>query len=478
MSAALAAERPAEQVDRALDEAPPSMFHLKTAVTAGMGFLTDSYDLNVISTALLLLKPEYHLSPGQVGLLGSTSLIASFVGALLFGRLGDLLGRKRIYGIEAAIMVVGALATALSPNFTWLLITRFILGIGIGGDYPISATIMTEYANRRSRGKQVATMFSAYTAGQVLAFAVALTLLAAGINHDLAWRLMLGIGALPALAVLYNRRRMPESPRYTASVVGDADRAASDLNGLAPGSVALAGGDRAARGRMSLAQFFTDRRLMITLLGTAGAWFMYDVAIYGNSISQPAIVNSIVAHPSPVEVTAINLILAILFSVTGVCFGIFLMDRIPRKTQQIAGLTVCGAALLSIGVIPGVTTNLGVFVVLFGLASFGSAFGPSPTTMVFAAESFPVSVRSTGHGLSAGIAKAGAYVGALGAPLMLAGAGLRVTELAAGLFFLLGIPFTLLLREPAGRSLEDVGSGRAAPGDRTVRAPVPAGQLP
>jgi MFS transporter, PHS family, inorganic phosphate transporter len=69
---------------------------------------------------------------------------------------------------------------------------------------------MTEYANRRSRGKQLAMMFSAYTLGQIGAFIVALTLLATGMNHDLAWRLMLALGALPALAVLYNRRRMPE----------------------------------------------------------------------------------------------------------------------------------------------------------------------------------------------------------------------------------------------------------------------------
>jgi MFS family permease len=423
-----------------------------------MGFFTDSYDLNVISTALLLLKPEYNLSAGQVGLIGSTALIASFVGAVLFGRVGDLVGRKRIYGIEAAIMVIGALLTALSPNFAWLLIARFVLGIGIGGDYPISATIMTEYANRRSRGKQVAMMFSAYTFGQIAAFIVALTLLAAGVNHDLAWRLMLGLGALPALAVLYNRRRMPESPRFTASVVGDRQRAASDLNSLAPGAVAEGADGPAVGNRSSLRAFFTSRRMMITLLGTAGTWFAYDVAAYGNSISQPAIVNSLVASPSSTEATAINLILAVLFSLTGLAFGIFLMDRIPRKTQQILGLSVCGLALLAIGVIPGVTTNLAVFIVLFGLSSFGSTFGPSSTTMVFAAESFPVSVRATGHGLSAGIGKVGAYLGALCAPLMLAGAGLRATELVAGLFFLIGIPFTMLLTEPAGRSLEDIGS--------------------
>ncbi|HET6503111.1 MAG TPA: MFS transporter [Amycolatopsis sp.] len=276
-----------------------------------MGFFTDSYDLNVISTALLLVKPEYRLSAGQVGLIGSTSLIASFIGALVFGRIGDLIGRKRVYGIEAAIMVVGAVLTALAPNFTWLLITRFVLGIGIGGDDPISATIMTEYANRRSRGKQVAMMFSSYTLGQVAAFVVALTLLAAGVNHDLAWRLMLGLGALPALGVLYSRRRMPESPRFTASVEGDRQRAADDLNSLVPGAVSGGAAGAAVVGRSTLRGPFTSRRLLITLLGTAGTWFAYDVAVYGNSISQPAIVDGIVANPSPVEVTAVNLILAV-----------------------------------------------------------------------------------------------------------------------------------------------------------------------
>jgi MFS transporter, PHS family, inorganic phosphate transporter len=462
LTAALLSEDPGNPVYQALDEAPPSFFHLKTAITSGMGFLTDAYDLNVISTALLLLKPEWHLSAGQVGLVGSTALIASFVGAISFGRLGDLLGRKRVYGIEAAIMALGAVLTALAPNFGFLLVTRFILGIGVGADYPISATIMTEFANRRSRGKQVAMMFSAYTFGQVIAFIVALTLLAAGVNHELAWRLMLGLGALPALAVLYSRRRIPESPRFTAAVLGDEQRAASDLNALAPGTVAGTPGARQPAAPSTLRGFFTSRAMLVTLLGTAGAWFAVDVASYGNQISQPTLVASVVAHPSPTQVTAINLILAVLFSLTGLCFGIFLMDRIRRKTQQIAGLAVAGLALVAIGVIPGVTASLGAFAVCFGVASFGNWFGPSGTTMVLAAESFPVSVRATGHGLSAGIGKAGGYVGALCAPILLVSIGLRGTELVAGLFYLAAIVFTLPLTEPAGRSLGEIGRGRLA----------------
>jgi MFS transporter, PHS family, inorganic phosphate transporter len=450
-------QAPGGSVGHALDEAPTSLFHIKTAITSGMGFFTDSYDLNVISTALLLLKPQFHLSAGQVGLVGSTALIASFIGAFIFGRIADVVGRKRVYGIEALIMVIGAILTALSPNFAWLIVTRFILGIGIGGDYPVSATIMTEYASRRSRGRQVATMFSAYTFGQITALIIAMTLLSAGVNGNLAWRLMLGLGALPALAVLYNRRRMPESPRFTDAVKGDSARAARELNAFADGAVTASADDVRPR-RLTLREFLSNRRLMMTLLGTAGAWFVFDVGSYGNGISQPEIVKSIAPHASLAGVTAINLMLAVLFGLTGMICCILVMDRIGRKLQQITGFVIVGVALLAIGLVPGLTTSVLPFALVFGLGSFGTSFGPNAGTMVFAAESFPVSVRSTGHGLSAGIGKVGAYIGALASPVLLAHIGLRHTEIIAAVFYLSGIAFTLLIPEPAGRSLDELAN--------------------
>ena len=459
---------PQGSVGHVLDEAPTSLFHLKTAVTSGMGFFTDAYDLNVISTALLLIKPQFHLSAGQVGLVGSTALIASFAGAFIFGRIADVIGRKRVYGIEALVMAIGAILTAVSPNFAWLLVTRFILGVGIGGDYPVSATIMTEYASRRSRGRQVAMMFSSYTFGSITALIVGVTLLAAGVGGDLAWRLMLGLGAIPALAVLYNRRRMPESPRYTEAVSRDSVRAARELNDFAGGAVAATGGV-AASARLSLRQFATSRRLLLTLLGTAGAWFMYDVGVYGNNISQPQIVKSIAPHASLAGVTAINLMLAVVFSLTGVIACIWFMDRIGRRMQQCIGLGVAALALLAIGVVPGLTESVLSFALVFGVSQFFLSFGPNAGTMVFAAESFPVSVRSTGHGLSAGIAKLGAYIGALYAPVLLAHIGLRHTELIAALFYIGGIAFTLLIPEPSGRSLDDL-SASAIPVPRAAAA--------
>src|SRR6202000_879027 len=103
-------------------------------------------------------------------------LIASALGALLFGRVADMLGRKRIYGVEVLVLAAGALACALSPNIWWLTGFRFILGIGIGGDYPVSATIMSEYAGKAHRGMLVTLVFAMQAAGLIVG-----PLLAAGL---------------------------------------------------------------------------------------------------------------------------------------------------------------------------------------------------------------------------------------------------------------------------------------------------------
>ena len=99
----------------ALDEASLSRFHLRAVVVSGMGFFTDAYDLFVIGIASALITKDWHLSSGRLALLNSTMLAAAFLGAFVFGRFADLVGRKRVYWMVAAIMIVGALGSALSP---------------------------------------------------------------------------------------------------------------------------------------------------------------------------------------------------------------------------------------------------------------------------------------------------------------------------------------------------------------------------
>src|SRR5256884_5359833 len=221
----------------ALDEASLSRFHRRAVFVSGMGFFTDAYDLFVIGIASTLIASTWHLSSGQLALLNSTMLGAAFLGALVFGRFADLIGRKRVYWMVAAIMVVGALGSALSPSYWVLIAFRFLLGFGVGGDYPVSAVLMSEYANRKDRGKLVGMVFSTQALGLIVGPLVALALLGAGVSDDLAWRILLGLGAVPAAAVIYLRRKMPESPRYQVQVQGKAEQAASQISAFTGGQV-------------------------------------------------------------------------------------------------------------------------------------------------------------------------------------------------------------------------------------------------
>jgi PHS family inorganic phosphate transporter-like MFS transporter len=432
---------------QALNEAPLSLFHLRAMLTAGMGFFTDAYDLFIIGIALVLIQREWHPAAWQLGLVGSTALVAAFVGAFAFGRLADLYGRKSVYGLEALLMAAAAVASALAPNMFWLIVFRFLLGVGIGGDYPVSAVLMSEYANARDRGKLVGMVFSMQALGLVIGPVVALTILAAGANPDTAWRLMLGLGALPALGVIYLRRTMPESPRFLARVRGETERAARQVALYSRSQIqASPEGEGRVAARL--------RSYALTLLGTAGTWFVFDYAYYGNSISTPLILKMVAPHGTLPETVAWTLIIYAVAAVPGYVLAFSTMDRIGHRRLQLIGFAAMGLAFLALGLVPGLVSTLVPFLLLYGLSYFFAEFGPNTTTFVLSSELFPVNLRATGHGLSAGIAKLGAFIGVFVFPVLSARLGLAGTLLVAFGFAAVGFLLTLLLPEPAGQTLE------------------------
>ena len=255
-----------------LNDAPRSRFHLRAVVISGMGFFTDAYDLFVISTVAVLVKTQWHLSTTQTSWVTGSAILAAFIGAFVFGRIADVLGRKSVYVTVAVIMIVGALASAFATGFLWLVVARFVLGLGIGGDYPVSAVLMSEYSNRDDRGRLVGLVFSMQALGLIVGPLVGLLLLSSGISHDLTWRLMLGLGAIPAAAVVYLRAKMPESPRFQAQVQGEGRPRRQPAGAR---SRTASSGDRATAPndgvrRIGLGRFLTDRRSLVLLLGTAG----------------------------------------------------------------------------------------------------------------------------------------------------------------------------------------------------------------
>ena len=453
-----------------LDEAQLSRFHLRAVLVSGMGFFTDAYDLFVIGIVSTLLKHEWHLGSGQLALLNAVMLGAAFLGAIVFGRIADLVGRKRVYWLVAAIMVIAAVGSAFAPSLAVLIAFRFLLGFGVGGDYPVSAVLMTEYANRKDRGKLVGLVFSAQALGLVVGPLVALALLGGGVSQGVTWRVLLGLGAVPAAAVVYLRRTMPESPRYQAQVAGAAAHADAELAALTGGALTHVKPRtrRIPRARVqatALRSFLTDRRFATLLLGTAGCWFLLDYAYYGNTISTPQIISLISPNASATTTIAIQLAIFAVAALPGYALAIARMDRIGHRKLQLLGFVMMGLCFLVIAAVPGMTTAVLPFLIAYGISYFFTEFGPNVTTFVLPGELFPVSVRATGHGISAGIGKFGAFLGVFLFPVLQDSFGLRGTLLLTAGVSALGALLTLVLPEPAGRSLEEI-SGDLEPDRR------------
>jgi MFS transporter, PHS family, inorganic phosphate transporter len=453
----------------ALDDSGISRFQLKIMFVSGMGFFTDAYDLFVIGIVVSLLKTQWVMSTNQVSWLNSATLLASAVGAVVFGRVADMLGRKRIYGYEVLILAAGAIASAFAPNYTFLLVCRIVLGIGIGGDYPVSATIMSEYSGKQSRGRMVGLVFAMQGAGLIIGPLIASIFLASGLSSNITWRLLLGLGAIPGLAVFYLRRQIHETPRF-AMAGGAADEAQAAIAAATGGG----GGDGARTAPVGPAQeskarhsqgiadgylkIFTHRRLLIWLIGTAVGWALLDFCYYGNTISAPEILKLINPHATLLENTLIQLGIFAVFAVPGYIVAILLLDKTGRRSIQILGFGMMALMFLLIGLVPPIAAHVLPFVLLYGVSYFFTEFGPNTTTFIYPAELFPVDVRTTGHGISAGAGKLGAFVGAFLFPDFLAVTlGLNRAMLIAGIVAAAGMLLTIAtLPEPKGMSLEEL----------------------
>ena len=448
----------APTIGQLLDDAPTSRFHRRAVVISGMGFFTDAYDLFVIGTVAALVQTQWALSTTMTSWVTGAAILGAFVGAMSFGRLADVVGRKSVYTAVALIMIVGAVASALAPNVVVLIVARFILGLGIGGDYPVSAVLMSEYSNRADRGRLVGLVFSMQALGLIVGPLVGLALLSSGIATTLAWRLLLLIGAIPAAAVIYLRARMPESPRFQAHVKGSSTQAAAELHRFSDGVIDVSNIAPATRALMSVRQFLTSRAMWRLVLGTAGSWFLFDYAYYGNTLSLPSILSEVSPNATLEGKMVLSLVLFLVFALPGYAVAVARIDRIGHRRLQWMGFTIIAASFGVLAAVPRLTTMVGPFIAIFGLSYFFTEFGPNTTTFVLPSEVFPVEMRTTGHGIAAGIGKLGAFVGVFLVPRLEATWGLRGMLVVATAAALAGLATTALLPEASRRSLDHDGS--------------------
>jgi MFS family permease len=198
------------------------------------------------------------------------------------------------------------------------------------------------------------------------------------------------------------------------------------------------------------------RRALRLLLGTAGSWFVLDYAYYGNTLSLPVILKSVDPGADLAAKLSLSLAMFVVFAVPGYALAIWWMDRIGHRRLQLLGFGVLGAAFFLLATVPVLTASVGAFIAVFGLSYFFVEFGPNTTTFVLPSEVFPVSARTTGHGISAGVGKLGAFLGVFLVPTLETKLGLRPMLAMSAVSAVVGVLLTRLLPEPARRGLEEV----------------------
>ena len=455
-------QRPGSADFTELDNSGITKRHWKIMFISGMGFFTDAYDLFIIGVVMALIQPLWRVGKLEEGLVESTALLASAFGALLFGRVADMLGRKRIYGVEVLVLAAGAIGCAFSPNIWWLIGLRFILGIGIGGDYPVSATIMAEYAGKASRGMLVTLVFTMQAAGLILGPLFASALLVTHISHDIIWRILVGFGAIPALAVYWARRHLQETPRFLAAAAKEEDAQGRLINAkhFDRGTDSVSFWDGFHR-------LANDNKLLMRLVGASAAWFLMDAAYYGNTVSSPLVLSALNGNHSLLQKTLTQLVIFVVFAAPGYGVAALTMDRLGRKTIQMLGFAMMTVTFGLLAFIPNLEKMIVPFLLIYGLSFFFTEFGPNATTFVYPSEIFPVRVRTTGHGIAAAMGKLGGFLGVFLFPFLVHWKGLLGAESAAAIASVLGFIITgTMLPETKGKSLEEIETESSSPAEK------------
>ncbi|KAL9358294.1 hypothetical protein Peur_051547 [Populus x canadensis] len=487
----------------ALDAAKIQYYHFKAIIIAGMGLFTDAYDLFCIPPIMKLLgrvyyednpHDKYQIPQVVLATMLGTVLLGTVIGQLVFGILGDRMGRRRVYGISLMLMVLSSIGCGFSicRTKTCVLVSlgffRFFLGLGIGGDYPLSATIMSEFANKNTRGAFIAAVFSmqglGILASSMVTMVVSKTFEAAASKKlskdhtpedaDIAWRLILMLGAVPAGLTYYWRMMMPETARYTALVENNALQAARDMEKVLDVSIfQIAEDDPMQQPQNPSSYPLISMQFLrvhgIDLFSCATTWLLLDIAFYSSSLFQSQIYKKNLdlqdtnVYNEAFKVAFFQTMVAIAATIPGYWFTVYFIDRIGRKKIQMMGFLCMGIVYFAIG-IPyhywGRNENKG-FLVLYGLTFFFANFGPNTTTFIVPAELFPARFRSTCHGISGAMGKVGAFFGTLGFlwatknkdPRIKA---MRIALVSLGGICLLGMALTYLFtRETNGRSLEE-----------------------
>ncbi|KAG9240525.1 major facilitator superfamily transporter [Calycina marina] len=404
---------------------------------AGFALISDGYQNNLMTMVNVLFKKEYpkEYTPVVSTRVSNALLIGEIFGQITVGLICDYLGRK-VAIVTTTLMIVlgGILATAadgltINGMFWMLTVCRGIVGFGTGGEYPASSTSASEAANEHTLSQRgpifiLVTNLPLSFGGPLCVIVFLIVFSACSQSHySTTWRVCFGIGVIFPLTVFYFRLKMLNSKLYRRGAI-----------------------KRQVPYKLVLRYYWK------TLIGTCGAWFLYDFVTFPNGVFSGTIIASVIPSTGSegeiiIKTAEWQLLLGIL-SLPGVFLGAYLCNRLGRKKTMMLGFS----GYLIFGLIIGCSYNqitkiVPLFVIFYGLMQSSGNLGPGDMLGLISSESYATSVRGTCYGISAAIGKVGAAVGTQAFTPIQLNLGKRWTFIIAAICGIVGILVTFFFIE-------------------------------
>jgi putative MFS transporter len=433
-----------------IEDAPLNNFHQLMTVRAGGGWILDGYILSIIGVVIVQFSDYLKLDSFWQGMVAASAMLGTFCSGFLGGWLTDKLGRRRLFFVGPILFIVGSLGSLWVESGIALFILRFLVGVGVGLEYPVAGSLLTEFLPQKHRGQRLAGLTILWFAGAALSYMVGNFILARG--GDEAWRLVLASSAVLGALLFIIRLRTPESPRWLVSKgrLEEAERIIKQVYGP---SYSLANmPEQVAENKVSLGD----------LMRSGYGKRMLFVAVFWSSAVVPMFA---VYSFAPVVLQALNLkgdwasygsVLITLLFVVGCIIATRLIDTLGRRPLIIHSFLWSTLALLGLGLFSG--SSEAVVLLLFGAYALFIG-GAQVLELVYPNELFPTEIRAFAVGMGSSMSRIGSAAGTWLVPISLLHIGIGNTMLVAALVSLAGLVVSVWLApETRGMSLEMASS--------------------
>jgi putative MFS transporter len=431
-----------------LENIPVTKFHYRLLMITGLGWMFDAMDTGIIAFVLPTLAKVWGLTAAQVGYIGSIGLVGMALGAVLSGAIADRFGRKKIFSATLIMYSIATGLCGLAWSFESLLLFRFLVGFGLGGQLPVAVTLVSEYAPPAARGRFVVLLESFWGLGWLVAALIAYLII-----PRYGWNIAFFIGALPALYVFKVWESVPESVPYLLGKgkVEEAHELVSKLEesaGMKPAIHVIAPQTIIVKPAVFSDLWepqFLKRTIMLWIL-----WFGIVYSYYGIFTWLPSLM---VGQGYTVIKSFEYVLIMTLAQLPGYFAAAYLVERVGRKATLAGFLAACAVCAYYFGQGGSGSTVLwwGSMMSFFNLGAWGVVYTYTP-------ELYPTKVRAYASGWAAAVGRIGGILAPTVVGYMIVGNGGFTNVFMMFTIVMLAVAAVVwfLGEETRGKSLEEI----------------------